>query len=84
MALKDDGATWRTGDSAFVVFLLLAIALNLLRTASPRWRDETPMTARSLAAGCTATAVPDTPLRRPPRIRRGTPAPAVAGARRVA
>lgn len=63
---REDRATWRTGNSAFVMFLLLAIALNLLRTTSPRWRDETPMTHRSLAVDYTATAAADTLLRKPP------------------
>ena len=39
---REDRATWRTGDSAFVMFLLLAISLNLPRTASPLWTDQTP------------------------------------------
>ena len=63
---REDRATWRTGDSAFVMFLLLAVALNLLRTASPLWTDRTPMTQRSIAAGHTFTAAPETLLQKPP------------------
>jgi predicted transposase YbfD/YdcC len=55
---REDRATWRTGDSAFVMFVLLAIALNLLRTATPLWRDWMPMTQRSIIAEHTLTATP--------------------------
>lgn len=63
---REDRATWRTGDSAFVMFLLLAISLNLLRTASARWTDQTPMTLRSIAADYAITAAADTLLQKPP------------------
>jgi len=63
---REDRATWRSGDSAFVMFLLLAVALNLLRTASPLWTDQMPMTLRSIAAGHTLTAPPETLLQKPP------------------
>ena len=63
---REDRATWRSGDSAFVMFLLLAISLNLLRTASPLWTERTPITQRSLAAGHTLTAAPETLLQKPP------------------
>ena len=48
------------------MFMLLAIALNLLRTASPRWRDKTPMTLRSIIAEYAITAAADTLLKKPP------------------
>ncbi len=63
---REPRATWRTGDSAFVMFLLLAISLNLLRTAAPDWTDQTPMTLRPIAAGHTLTATHETLLQRPP------------------
>ena len=59
---REDRATWRTGDSAFVMFVVLAIALNLLRTATPLWRDRTPMTQRSIVAEHTLTVAPETLL----------------------
>jgi len=62
----EDRATWRSGDSAYVMFVLLAISLNLLRTSSPRWNDRTPMTQRSIIAEHTLTTTPDTLLHRPP------------------
>jgi hypothetical protein len=49
-----------------MMFLLLAIALNLLRTASPLWIDQTPMTLRSIAAEYTLTAAARTLLKKPP------------------
>jgi hypothetical protein len=61
----EDRATWRSGDSAFVMFVLLAISLNLLRTSSTRWKDRTPMTQRSLIAEYTLTAIPATLLQTP-------------------
>lgn len=63
---REDRATWRTGSSAFVMFVLLAISLNLLRTASPDWTDQTPMTLRSMAVEYTITSAPDTLLQKPP------------------
>ena len=63
---REDRATWRTGDSGFVMFLPLAISLNLLRTASPLWTDQMPMTLRSIVAGHTLTAAPETLLQKPP------------------
>ena len=48
------------------MFLLLAISLNLLRTASARWTDQTPMTLRSIAADYAITAAADTLLQKPP------------------
>lgn len=62
----EDRATWRSGDSAFVMSLVLAISLNLLRTASPDWKDKTPMTQRSIIAEHTLTTTPDTLIQRPP------------------
>jgi hypothetical protein len=63
---REDRARWRGGDSAFVMFLLLAISLNLLRTASPLWIDQLPMTHRLIAAGHSPTAAPETLLQKPP------------------
>ena len=63
---REDRATWRSGDSAFVMFLLPTSSLNLLRTASPLWTDRTPMMQRSIAAGHTLTAAPETLLQKPP------------------
>jgi hypothetical protein len=63
---REDRATWRTGRSAFVMFLLLAISLNLLRTASPLWTDHTPMTLRSIAADYAVTIAPETLVQKPP------------------
>ena len=63
---REDRGTWRTGRAAFVMFVLLAVSLNLPRAASPLWRDETPMTLRSTAADHTITAAPGTVLQKPP------------------
>jgi len=63
---REDHATWRTGHAAFVMFVLLAISLNLLRATSPGWTDQTPMTLRSMAADHTITAFPETLLPKPP------------------
>lgn len=63
---REDRGTWRTGHSAFVMFVLLAISLNLLRAASPHWTDQTPMTERSMAADHTITVAPETLLQKPP------------------
>jgi hypothetical protein len=72
---REDGAARRTGDPAFAVFPLPAIALNLLRTAPPRWRDETRMTLRSIAADYAAKVADNTLLHKPPWIRRDLGAP---------
>ena len=61
----EDRATWRSGDSAFVMFVMLAISLNLLRTSSSRWTDRTPITQRSIVAEYTLTAIPATLLQTP-------------------
>jgi len=63
---QEDRGTWRTGHAAFVMFVLLAISLNLLRAASPLWTDQTPMTLRSMAADHTITVAPETLLQKPP------------------
>jgi hypothetical protein len=63
---REDRGTWRTGDGAFVMFVLLAISLNLLRTSSPRWPDRAPMTQRSIIAEHTLTTTPETLLHKPP------------------
>lgn len=63
---REDRATWRTGHAAFVMFVLLSISLNLLRASSPLWRDETPMTLRSMAAEYAITVAPETLVHTPP------------------
>ncbi len=63
---REDQQTWRSGHAAFVMFLLLAISMNLLRARSPRWTDQTPMTLRSMATDHTITVAPETLLRKPP------------------
>ena len=63
---NEDRATWRSGDSAFVMFVLLAIALNLLRTTSSRWQDDTPISQRALSAEYALTVEAATLLHRPP------------------
>ncbi len=63
---REDRGTWRTGHTAFTMYVLLAIALNLLRAASSKWAEETPMTERSMAADHTITVSPETLLRKPP------------------
>jgi predicted transposase YbfD/YdcC len=44
---REDRQVWRRGRAAYVMSMLLSIALNLLRTMSPHWRDETPLTERA-------------------------------------
>jgi hypothetical protein len=44
---REDGQVWRRGRAAYVVSMLLGIALNLLRAPSPHWRDGTPLTERA-------------------------------------
>ena len=61
-----DRGTWRTGHTAFTMYVLLAIALNLLGAASSKWADQTPMTERSMAADHTITVAPETLLQNPP------------------
>jgi hypothetical protein len=63
---NEDRATWRSGDSAFVMFLLLAIALNMLRTTSSHWQDDTPISQRALSAEYALTVEAETLLCRPP------------------
>jgi len=63
---REDQQTWRSGHTAFVMFVLLAISMNLLRARSPCWTDTTPMTRRSMAVDYTLTAAPETMLRGPP------------------
>ena len=63
---NEDRATWRTGDSAFVMFVLLAIALNLLRTTSSRWQDDTPISQHALSAEYALTVEAATLLQKPP------------------
>ncbi len=60
---REDTRTWRTGCTAFVMFTIVAIAMNLLRASSCRWTDDTPITRRSMAVDYTLTASPETMLR---------------------
>ena len=55
---REDRTTWRTGRTAYVMFLLLATALNLLRCASHLWTGKTSMPKRSIAADYAATVAP--------------------------
>ncbi len=59
---REDTRTWRTGCTAFVMFAIVAIAMNLLRADSWRWTDTTPITRRSMAVDYTLTATPETML----------------------
>jgi hypothetical protein len=59
-------AAWQTGHAAFVMFVLLSISLNLLRTATALCGDETPMTLRSPAAEHTISVAPETLIQKPP------------------
>lgn len=63
---REDRGTWRSGKAAFVMFLLVSISLNLLRTASPRWTDATPMTKRSMAVDYAFTVAPQELVPVPP------------------
>lgn len=60
---REDQRTWRTGCTAFAMFAIVAIAMNLLRASSWRWTDETPITRRPMVVDYTLTAVPETMLR---------------------
>ena len=62
----EDQRTWRTGCTAFVMFVVVAIAMNLLRASCRRWTDEAPITRRSMAVDHAITVAPDTVPRRPP------------------
>ena len=44
---REDRQVWRRGRTAYVMSILLSIALNLLRAESPHWRDATPLTERA-------------------------------------
>jgi hypothetical protein len=48
------------------MFLLVSISLNLLRTASPRWTDATPVTKRSMAVDHAVTVAPQELVPAPP------------------
>jgi predicted transposase YbfD/YdcC len=63
---NEDRQTWRSGSSAFVMFVLVSIAMNLLRAAPPCWTELTWMPGRSMAVDYTLTAAPETVLRKPP------------------
>ena len=63
---REDTRTWRTGHTAFVMFAIVAIAMNLLRADSWRWTDATPITRRSMVVNYTLTATPEAVLPGPP------------------
>lgn len=44
---REDRQVWRRGRTAYVMSMLLSVALNLLRASSPHWRDATPLTERA-------------------------------------
>jgi predicted transposase YbfD/YdcC len=44
---REDRQVWRRGRTAYVMSMMLSIALNLLRAPSPHWRDKTPLTERA-------------------------------------
>lgn len=44
---REDRQVWRRGRTAYVMSMLLSVALNLLRARSPHWRDATPLTERA-------------------------------------
>ncbi len=44
---REDRQVWRRGRTAYTMSMFLSIALNLLRTMSPHWRDRTPLTERA-------------------------------------
>ena len=46
-AWREDRQVWRRGRTAYVMNMLLSIALNLLRCPSPHWRDKTPLMERA-------------------------------------
>jgi len=44
---REDRQVWRRGRTAYVMSVLLGVALNLLRSESPHWRTKTPLTERA-------------------------------------
>ncbi len=44
---REDRQVRRRGRTAYVMSMLLGVALNLLRTKSRHWRDKTPLTQRA-------------------------------------
>lgn len=44
---REDRQVWRRGRTAYVMSMLLSIALNLLRAGSRHWRDDAPLTERA-------------------------------------
>jgi len=44
---REDRQIWRRGRAAYVMSMLLGVALNLLRARSRHWRDGTPLTRRA-------------------------------------
>jgi len=63
---REDRGTRRSGKAAFVMFPLVSISLNLLRTVSPRWTGATPMTKRSTAVDYAVTVAPQELVPVPP------------------
>jgi len=44
---REDRQVWRRGRAAYVISMLLGVALNLLRSRSRHWDDDTPLTQRA-------------------------------------
>jgi len=44
---REDRQVWRRGNGAYTMHVLLSVALNLLRAASPHWPQGAPMTERA-------------------------------------
>jgi len=55
---REDRQTWRAPRLAYAMHALLGLALNLLRTRSPHWRDEEAMVARAEMVDYMATVAP--------------------------
>ena len=60
---REDRQTWRAPRLAYAMRTLLGLALNLLRTRSPHWRDGEAMVARAEAIIYMATVAPEKLLR---------------------
>ncbi len=60
---REDRQVWRRGRAAYVMSMLLGVALNLLRARSPHWRDKTPLTRRAAIVN-DLTLAPDKLFRR--------------------
>ena len=44
---REDRQVWRRGRTAYVMSMLLSVALNILRAPSPHWMDTAPLTERA-------------------------------------